>query len=153
MSLHNDAALPAAPELRHAESLNSTEKEPHLHDLNEKADVESFGDSHEDVDETIIKNDEDVALQVRFVASLRDCACLDLAFAACCVGHLGRRRPYLTCVHVEDGVLGHRPLCVHLGACDDIYFQAPGEWSFQPSSSLPAKCGRRRMPLFRNYFV
>ncbi|KAM5530628.1 hypothetical protein V8D89_015697 [Ganoderma adspersum] len=63
MGLHNDAASPAAPELRHAESLNSTEKEPHLHDL-KKAEVESFGDSHEDVDETIIKNDEDVALQV-----------------------------------------------------------------------------------------
>lgn len=132
MGLHNDTALPTSQELRHVESLSSTEKVPQIHDVKEKTDVESFGDSHEDVDETIIKNDEDVALQVRLVASLHDYASLDLAFTTCCVGHLGRRRPYPARVHVEDGVLGHRSLRVYLGACHDIYLQASGECSLHP---------------------
>ncbi|PIL27341.1 transporter [Ganoderma sinense ZZ0214-1] len=66
MGVHTGSALPATSELGHAESLNSTEKDPDLQDVKEKVDVESFGVSHEeeDVDETIIKNDEDVALEV-----------------------------------------------------------------------------------------
>lgn len=70
MGVHDDAALPANPELGRFESLSSTEKDSHLQDVKEKTDVESFGVIHEDVDETIIQKDEDVALEVRFLAFL-----------------------------------------------------------------------------------
>ncbi len=53
-------------ELPRSESLSSTEKHPkdELQDEKEKVDVESLVVTDEDVDDTIIKKDEDVAIEV-----------------------------------------------------------------------------------------
>ncbi|KAI0746554.1 OPT oligopeptide transporter [Daedaleopsis nitida] len=57
----------AASELPRSESLSSTEEQlqdDSLHDGKEKVDVESLEVTDEDVDDTVIKKDEDVAIEV-----------------------------------------------------------------------------------------
>ena len=66
MTLFNrlTGATVAEPERPRTESLSSNEKDPKEVDLSEKKiDVESLV-VDEDVDSTVIKNDEDVALEV-----------------------------------------------------------------------------------------
>ena len=127
MGVNNHAALAATPELGRPASLSSTEKDPHLHGVEEKADVESTG--VEDVDGNVINKDEDVALEVRLLALLPACAIPNTRFGAWYVGHLGRRRPYFAGVHAKDSALGRRSLCVHFGPCHDIYVQASSKYS------------------------
>ena len=67
MLTHRTAAASAESEIPRTESLSSVEKDPKadLQDEKEKVDVESLVVSVEDVDDTVIKKDEDVAVEVR----------------------------------------------------------------------------------------
>ena len=63
------AAAPAESDIPRTDSVSSMEKDPKadLHDEKEKVDVESLVITVEDVDDTVIKKDEAVAVEVRLV--------------------------------------------------------------------------------------
>ena len=74
MLTHRTAAASAESEIPRTESLSSVEKDPKadLQDEKEKVDVESLVVSVEDVDDTVIKKDEEVAIEVCNFADFSD---------------------------------------------------------------------------------
>ncbi len=66
MVIHGTAAAPAESEIPRTDSVSSMEKDPKadLRDDKEKIDVESLAAGDEDVDDKVIRKDEEVAVEV-----------------------------------------------------------------------------------------
>ena len=118
-------AVEAEPERPRTESLSSNEKDMKEIDSPDakKIDVESLA-VEEDVDSTIIKNDEDVAVEV-CTFLLRPMGGRFDPWCVAGVGHFRGGRPDLASVDVQDDLPRHWSFCVHLRARDHLHVQAP----------------------------